>query len=1021
MAFFTRITAVSVLLCSTVSGLAQLQVIPQTNAQALAQKIVGNGVTISNVVLSASPLSTGFFYNRGGTQLGIDSGIVLSTGRVLSTGSFRGIDGPATGTNASNQVNTPGDPSLDNLVSPRKTNDAVVLEFDFVPLGDSVKFKYVFSSEEYPQFTCTNYNDVFAFFITGPGITGIQNMALVPGTNIPVAINSINSGIPGSAGGNISNCQAMGAGSPFIQYYINNAGNGFFTHNGHTVVLTAQAGVQPCQTYHLKIAIADVQDLSFDSGVFLEAESLRSDPIRIISSLPQINGQPYIVEGCQSSGIKIARSRKSPNAQPVNIAFGGTGINGIDYGLVPATATIPANDSVVFIPLVPLVDQLEENIENIRIYVSNGCILSNLYIDSIQIQIRDYDTLDISPSKNIQLCQKQPVQLNVQGNYNQFSWTPVEGLSNPGSGQTFAGPSLNTIYYCTATLGDCRARDSVRVVLKTLDLVSKKDVNCINGSSGEIRISGGAEWPQPVQYSLNQGNFSSDSVFTGLGVGNYTLRIRDAGGCIDSLNTSLVLAHPELRLFDSVVSASCNGTNGKLELTATGGQQPYTFLVDGQSFSHGSHELNSGQHLIGVRDNNGCESFRSLEIAADPLLNFTTRPSASLCQGSASGYLYVQATGGSGQYLYSMDAVNFGSADSFFVSQSQLTVSVKDNKGCFSSKAVNIPVNQAVFINAGPDTAICEGSSYQFPTLHNALSLSWIPVPGLSGYTVADPVARPVNTSTYYVTASKYGCVVSDTVTLLVRPAPVASAGIDTSICFGRSIALNGAGGIRYSWLPQEQVSDPSIASPLVHPAVTTNFYLRVYDVHDCSSLRYDTVQVQVVPGVLAFAGKDTVAAMGQPIQLLGKELGNSGVTKFHWSPDRGLSNPDIPNPIAVLEKDVTFTLTLTTPEGCLGTDQVEVRVFASPEIFVPSGFTPNGDGLNDILRPIPVGMKEFRFFKVFNRWGQEIFTTRDERKGWDGKWQGKMQSTGTFVWMAEAVDYSGRVVRSKGMTTVIR
>ena len=549
MAFFTRITAVSVLLCSTVSGLAQLQVIPQINAQALAQKIVGNGVTISNVVLNASPLSTGFFYNRGGTQLGIDSGIVLSTGRVSSNGSFRGIDGPATGTNASNQVNTPGDPSLDNLVAPRKTNDAVVLEFDFVPLGDSVKFKYVFSSEEYPQFTCTNYNDVFAFFITGPGITGIQNMALVPGTNIPVAINSINSGIPGSAGGNINNCQAMGIGSPFIQYYINNAGNGYFTHNGHTVVLTAQAGVQPCQTYHLKIAIADVQDLSFDSGVFLEAESLRSDPIRIISALPQINGQPYLVEGCQPSGIKIVRSRKSPNAQPVNIAFGGTGINGIDYGLVPATATIPANDSIVFIPLVPLVDQLDENIEHIRIYVSNGCILSNLFLDSIQILIRDYDTLAISPSKNIQLCQKQPVQLSVQGNYNQFSWTPPEGLSNPGSGQTMAGPVSNTTYYCSASLGECRARDSVRVILKTLDLVSKKEVNCINGSSGEIRISGGAEWPQPVQYSLNQGNFSSDSVFTGLGVGNYTLRIRDASGCVDSLNTSLILAHPELRLF----------------------------------------------------------------------------------------------------------------------------------------------------------------------------------------------------------------------------------------------------------------------------------------------------------------------------------------------------------------------------------------------------------------------------------------------------------------------------------------
>ena len=147
-----------------------------------------------------------------------------------------------------------------------------------------------------------------------------------------------------------------------------------------------------------------------------------------------------------------------------------------------------------------------------------------------------------------------------------------------------------------------------------------------------------------------------------------------------------------------------------------------------------------------------------------------------------------------------------------------MSVSVKDDKGCVSTQTVNVPVNQAVFINAGPDSAICEGSSYQFPTVHNALSFSWTPVPGLSGYTMADPVARPLTTSTYYVSASKYGCMVSDTVTLQVRPAPVAYAGIDTSICFGRTIVLRGAGGIRYAWLPQELVSDPSVATPLVHP-----------------------------------------------------------------------------------------------------------------------------------------------------------------------------------------------------------
>ena len=124
---------------------------------------------------------------------------------------------------------------------------------------------------------------------------------------------------------------------------------------------------------------------------------------------------------------------------------------------------------------------------------------------------------------------------------------------------------------------------------------------------------------------------------------------------------------------------------------------------------------------------------------------------------------------------------------------------------------------------------------------------------------------------------------VSDTVTLQVRPAPVAYAGIDTSICFGRTIVLRGAGGIRYAWLPQELVSDPSVATPLVHPEATTNFYLRVYDIHNCPSLRFDTIQVQVIPGVRAFAGKDTVAAIGQPIQLnVPEAAGGKGVYRHY-------------------------------------------------------------------------------------------------------------------------------------------
>src|SRR3954471_4443447 len=172
-------------ICTSEAVLSQLQIQPQSNAQALAQKLVGKGVIISKVKLTGSNLSTAFFRNpAGATQLGIDSGIVLSTGRVIGTAGFNGLDG-AQSLLASTQIGTDGDDDLNNLVKPRETGDAVVLEFDFIPVGDSVKFRYVFSSEEYPIYTCSNFNDVFAFFISGPGISGSKNIALVPGTNIP--------------------------------------------------------------------------------------------------------------------------------------------------------------------------------------------------------------------------------------------------------------------------------------------------------------------------------------------------------------------------------------------------------------------------------------------------------------------------------------------------------------------------------------------------------------------------------------------------------------------------------------------------------------------------------------------------------------------------------------------------------------------------------------------------------------------------------------------------------------------
>ncbi len=1011
----------SVLLLLGFSAFSQLQITPQTNATQLAQYLVGDGVLISNITINGSPLSTGYFKNLGGTQLGLDSGIVMSTGRVLTSSGGTGLNGPATAF-ASTDLGLAGDPQLDALLNNQSTQDVTILEFDFVPQGDTVSFRYIFSSEEYPGFTCTNFNDVFAFFISGPGITGSKNIALVPNTNIPVAINSVNDGVPGG-GGSFATCANMGVGSPFTQHYLNNAGSGYFTHGGHTKVFTARSAVQPCETYHLKIAIGDVSDGSYDSNVFIEARSLKSSPIQLISANPEIGGFPYLVEGCHDGAFKVVRSRKFPYSQPIALSYGGDAINGVDVQLLPSSASIPAGDSVISIPIIPIIDNMPEGIETLKIYVSNGCVgSSNFFLDSLEVQIRDVDVLNLTPGDTI-LCKNNTAQFTAEGTYANFQWSPAIGLSDANISNPVLTAQSTQTYVATATLNDCTAQDSIRVIVKGLDLVSKTDILCKDGTTGQITVTGGPEWGSGVQYSIDNGSFGPDSTFNNLAPGTYTINVNDNQGCTASIPVTLVQSFPDLLVDDSIITASCVGQNGEIHLNGSGGSAPYTYSIDNGSYvaTPSFTGVTGGSHTINIKDDNGCITSRPVTVANDAPITLDITVDPASCNGSPEGKIYFTASGGSSDFTYSIDGTNFQVEDSFIVYNPNITGIVKDSKGCTASETVTVPLNIAVFVNAGNDTTICEGTSFTMNAQGNASSFVWEPDPSLSNVNILNPVASPLTSTTYYVTATQDICVVKDTINVMVRTAPVANAGPDSSICLGRTIQLSGSGGVNYVWTPNAQMVNPDGPNPSVSPNQTTDYYLTVIDANGCSSLKQDTVRVTIVPSVQAFAGEDMSVGIGQPVQLNGVDLANTGVTIYEWSPPIGLSDPNIPNPIATIDNDITYTLTLTTPQGCQGTDQITIRAFEGPEIYVPTGFTPNGDGKNDVLRAFPVGMVEFRYFKIFNRWGQMIFSTPDPNRGWDGTINGLKQPTGTFVWVVEAVDFNGNVFSRRGTVTLIR
>lgn len=166
----------------------------------------------------------------------------------------------------------------------------------------------------------------------------------------------------------------------------------------------------------------------------------------------------------------------------------------------------------------------------------------------------------------------------------------------------------------------------------------------------------------------------------------------------------------------------------------------------------------------------------------------------------------------------------------------------------------------------------------------------------------------------------------------------------------------------------------------------------------------------------VANAGNDTTALIDLPHQLQG-----SGGVSYSWSPPTGLNDPTIQNPITILENDITYTLTVTTVEGCQDVDEIKVSVFKGSSVYVPTGFTPNEDGLNDLLRPNCIGIAKLEYFSIYNRWGELIFTTKAIGAGWDGTIKGAKQSTGSFVWMLQAVDFAGKVYKLKGTTTLIR
>ena len=308
-------------------------------------------------------------------------------------------------------------------------------------------------------------------------------------------------------------------------------------------------------------------------------------------------------------------------------------------------------------------------------------------------------------------------------------------------------------------------------------------------------------------------------------------------------------------------------------------------------------------------------------------------------------------------------------------------------------------------------------------------------------YTNTTYAVNNIATTTEYRVIVQSGVCPADTssmatISLLNVPFPSATISpVLSDICYGKSIQLNANIniGTSYSWSNSNTLTNqgngnltsvPAAISATAMPSQTTQYVLSINNA-GCPNPLLDTFTVNVSPPIIVFAGNDTSIVANQPLQL-NATVNDSAANIWTWIPSTGLNSTNIPNPIAILNQTVgdyiTYTVRASDLAGCYGEANINVTIFKTgPQIFVPSAFTPNGDGRNDIIRPICVGIRQLNYFRIYNRWGQLVYSTSEIGKGWDGMINGMPQSTANYVYMVQGIDYLGHVIIGKGNVVLIR
>ncbi len=846
-----------------------------------------NPQSIDNISFTGDPRAVGYFKNGYFTGFETPEGIILTTGLADDADESNVCSSAANANTNNNGPNS--EPDL-AAASGGDVNDACVIEFDFRPTADTVRFNYLFASEEYHDYVFS-YNDVFGFFLAGDGLNGpytnnAVNIAIVPGTNLPVAINNINFGKGGIT------CTGKPPGCTNCQYMVDNSQQSNpefknFVYDGYTTALEAKSAVTQCQWYHIKIAISDVGDDLYDSGVLLEKGSFNPGNVSEVTQYTHPTIDSLVYEGCNNHEAVLYFSINEPMGFPYIIPFevGGTATRDIDYRLTTThpgdTIYIPAGQTYDSIIVMPYTDTDPEGIEDVLIlYNSQMCnVFSQRDTAAVYISDRpDFtDTNLVFPV----FCEDTAVigfdsVLNGIPPY-AYDWYTL-------------GQTTPTVLYAPS------GTDSVIIPVVIYDTCGYQVSDTAFVKVPPLQADAG-----PAQSLCNQ---PSDTLHGSCPGGqNYFWESNPNDPTLAGQEHLQEPVVSPVVSTDYYLTVTDNCTNEDRDTTSV--------LLEGAVADAGEDT----EICLGDTAELMCNTAVTYNWSANP-------PDPSLSNQDTARIIHVSPA-----------------------QTTTYTVTITNECGFSASDEVTVTVLPLPAANAGPDDHVCKGMDYPL-TASGGIQYQWSSDPYdaslfVNGQdTTATPLVSPDTTTTYYVSVNDGRCSNTDTMVLTVDPVPNLSLTVQSdTLCYGSSTTLTANGSAEYTW--SAQPPDPSLtgqehnATVTVSPDTTTVYTLTgVVSGYNCPATLKQTVVVKPELSASFITPSDEIC---QGEQLVLNYTGNAGPQaefSFDWSQEGTLSGNGTGPYTFVFDSAGIQQISLTVSEnGCTSQPfNKMITVYRTPE-----------------------------------------------------------------------------------------